>query len=186
MIVPEMWEAFCCSAWLLTDAIWGQAKTELKRKPSRIWFLITRIKYGHSSERKCFIYASCNDSNNDKIEKPYIVLFQAYSLKVKKGIWAMNNCSWCAIVFRGLFMFSCGSIPFCKYFDKKWQVERRPTSVFNNSFPGCIKCFSALLVMWPVTMREGLCVRWGTCLEVVEFRLSLNAVELRALECWVD
>lgn len=36
MIVPEMWEAFCSSAWLLTDAIWGQAKTELKRKPSRI------------------------------------------------------------------------------------------------------------------------------------------------------
>lgn len=36
MIVPEKWEAFCSTAWLPTDAIWGQAKTELKRKPSRI------------------------------------------------------------------------------------------------------------------------------------------------------
>lgn len=42
MIVPEKWEAFCSTAWLPTDAIWGQAKTELKRKPSRIWFLITQ------------------------------------------------------------------------------------------------------------------------------------------------
>lgn len=82
--------------------------------------------------KKMFIYASCDDSNNDKMEKPYIVLFQAYSLKVKKGVWAMNNCSWCAVVFGGLFMFLCGSIPFCKYFDEKRQVERRSTSVFNN------------------------------------------------------
>lgn len=42
MIVPEMWEAFCCSAWLLPDGIWGPAKTELKRKPSRMCFLITQ------------------------------------------------------------------------------------------------------------------------------------------------
>lgn len=59
MIVPEIWEAFLhiSSVWLLTDGIWGQAKSELKRKLSRIWFLITQTGSNMvSAQKECALF----------------------------------------------------------------------------------------------------------------------------------
>lgn len=55
----------------------GQDRIKKKTIQNLIFDNSDWIEYGHSPERKSFICASCNDSNNDKIRKHYTVLLQA-------------------------------------------------------------------------------------------------------------
>lgn len=88
----------------------GQDKINKKTIQNVIFDNPDWIEYGHSPERKCFICASCSDINNyDKIRKRYTqscgkpILWRS---KEAFEPWITFSC--CAVVFRGLFMFSCG------------------------------------------------------------------------------